>query len=36
MYVRVIIKSKIGSDALGTTSNYIYESSAPHELYLGI
>jgi len=36
MYVRVIIKSKIGSGVLGTTSNCTYESSALYELYLGM
>jgi len=36
MYVRVIIKSKIGSGVWGTTSRCTYESSALYELYLGI
>jgi len=36
MYVRVIIKSKVGSSELGTTSSYTYEPSALYELYLGI
>jgi len=36
MYVRVTIKSKIGSGVWGTTSSCTFESSALYELYLSI